>query len=429
MSDCEPIRISRREALRWVLAAGGGAALLGPMSFAAGPARPYGRDAVLTDVYAPGDLWPLTLNPAQRRTVTALCDLIIPADPQSPAASALGVPAFIDEWISAPYDVQQAQRQVILDGLQWLDDESGRRFNATFAAVSDAQRSQIADDICSPASAQPQFHAAAQFFDLMRSLTATGFYTTPVGWKDVGFVGNVPLGAFPPAPPELLQKLGLAGEAAAGADINTLTPAEQAAGWNLLFDGNTLNGWRGYAREDVPPSWRVEDGCLKNEAGRDGGDLVTKEHYDNFDLKFDWRISPGGNSGVKYEVKEGKTGKSGVGFEYQILDDDKNSDSLNGPQRQAGALYYLIAPNGQKRLEPVGNFNSSEIRVRGDHVEHWLNGAKIVEFEIGSPELKAAIAASKFKKISWYGQKRPTVILLQDHGDMVWFRNLKIRPL
>jgi len=112
-----------------------------------------------------------------------------------------------------------------------------------------------------------------------------------------------------------------------------------------------------------------------------------------------------------------------------VLDDEKNEDSKNGANRQAGALYYLIAPNKSKQLKPVGEFNQSEIIVHGQHVEHWLNGTKIVECELGSPELKEDIAKSKFSKITWFGQKRPTVILLQDHGDTVWFRNLKIKPL
>jgi hypothetical protein len=224
--------------------------------------------------------------------------------------------------------------------------------------------------------------------------------------------------------------LSCAAAATQGADLNTLTDAEKAAGWKLLFDGQDASAWRAYAHTNFPEgAWVVEDGCLKNVGGAHGGDLVTKEEFTDFDLKFEWRISPGGNSGVKYLVKEGKTGHAGVGFEYQVLDDLKNEDSTNGPNRLAGALYYLIAPNASKRLMPVGEFNRSEIIVRGRHVEHWLNGAKIVECELGSAALKEAIAKSKFSKITWFGQKRPTVILLQDHGDTVWFRNLKIKQL
>ena len=223
---------------------------------------------------------------------------------------------------------------------------------------------------------------------------------------------------------------GCATFAARGADLNTLTDEEKAAGWKLLFDGHDTSGWRTCGHTDFPKEgWVIEDGALKNVGGKHGGDLVTKEEFTDFDLKFEWRISPGGNSGVKYLVKEGKTGHAGVGFEYQVLDDLKNEDSTNGPNRLAGALYYLIAPNASKRLMPVGEFNRSEIIVRGRHVEHWLNGAKIVECELGSAALKEAIAKSKFSKITWFGQKRPTVILLQDHGDTVWFRNLKIKQL
>jgi hypothetical protein len=221
-----------------------------------------------------------------------------------------------------------------------------------------------------------------------------------------------------------------AAAAAHGADLNSLTEQEKAGGWKLLFDGQETSPWRAYANTDFPKDgWVIEDGCLKDVGGAHGGDLVTEEEFTDFDLKFEWRISPGGNSGVKYLVKEGKTGKAGVGFEYQVLDDAKNEDAQNGPNRRAGALYYLIAPNDSKRLKPVGEFNQGEIIVRGQHVEHWLNGAKIVECELGSPALKEAIAKSKFSKIPWFGQKRPTVILLQDHGDTVWFRNLKIKEL
>jgi len=217
--------------------------------------------------------------------------------------------------------------------------------------------------------------------------------------------------------------------------LNHLSRTEEADGWKLLFDGQGTAAWRGYAHSTFPANgWVVEDGCLKNQGNKErhgpgGGDLVTMEKFDDFDFKFDWRISPGGNSGVKYCVHEGKTGKSGVGYEYQVLDDTENSDAHNGANRQAGALYALIAPNDQKHLKPVGEFNHSEIIVRGKHVEHWLNGAKIVEFEMESPELKEAIAKSKFRSIPGFGDKMSTVLLLQDHGDAVWFRNLKVRRL
>jgi hypothetical protein len=183
--------------------------LLGPRAFAAGPAKPYGRDPFLDTAYKPGDFWPLTFTADQRRTVTALCDLIIPADDHSPAASAVAVPEFIDEWISAPYQEQEANRKIIIDGLKWINGEAMRRHGRNFAELTAQEQSGIADDICYSPKAKPEFSQGAEFFAMMRSLTATGFYTTPVGWRDVGFVGNVALTAFPDPPPELLEKLGL----------------------------------------------------------------------------------------------------------------------------------------------------------------------------------------------------------------------------
>lgn len=227
--------------------------------------------------------------------------------------------------------------------------------------------------------------------------------------------------------------MSLAGKAQAAP--NELSADEKAAGWELLFDGHSTGGWRGYAKARFPDhGWVVEDGCLKDEGSgghqaAGGGDLVTMRKFDDFDFKFDWKISHAGNSGVKYFVHEGKTGRNGVGCEYQLLDDASNEDAANGPDRTTGALYALIAPDASKHLEPAGEWNHSEIIVRGQHVEHWLNGAQTVEYEIGSPELKAAIAKSKFKNIQGFGEKMKTLLLLQDHGSAVWFRNLKIRSL
>ncbi len=242
-----------------------------------------------------------------------------------------------------------------------------------------------------------------------------------------------------------INSFGRAGAAALGAallsigavaaqDLNTLTPQEKAEGWQLLFDGKTTDGWRGHGRQSFPTNgWEVEDGCLRtygpgDEMGSRGGDLVTTRSFVNFELSFDWKIAPGGNSGVKYMVIEPEKGRSGLGFEYQLLDDDKNSDAAKATHR-AGALYDLIAPSDAKVLKPVGEFNHSRLIVRGTHIEQWLNGAKIVETDMASPELKELIAKSKYRRIKNFGQKAPTVILLQEHGSDVWFRNLKIRLL
>ena len=227
---------------------------------------------------------------------------------------------------------------------------------------------------------------------------------------------------------------------------NTLTAAERQAGWKLLFDGKTMKGWQAYdPAVDPAKGWTIENGSLKNaknngRPGTGGGDIVTVDRFTDFDLQFDWRISEGGNSGVKYLVHErtgaagapmwdGDDGRSAVGHEYQIIDDLHHADAAVGPDRQTGALYSLIPPNSGKRLRPVGEYNESRILVQGKHVEHWLNGAKIVEYELDTPSLFAAIAKSKFKPVPGFGTKFKTRILLQDHGDEVWFRNVKIRDL
>jgi hypothetical protein len=210
----ETPQITRREAIQWVLAAGATFALSPYSGFAADGAapvtgKPYGTDAVLNKTYSPGDLWPLTLSGEQKKTVSALCDLIIPEDDKSPAASQVGVPAFIDEWISAPYPEQSSDRDVVLKGLAWIDTESGKRFGKPFAELSVEDQTQIADDIHHAPDAKPEFKEAAGFFATFRNLTASGFYTTPVGMKDVGFIGNVPLQRFAGPPKAILEKFGL----------------------------------------------------------------------------------------------------------------------------------------------------------------------------------------------------------------------------
>ena len=234
------------------------------------------------------------------------------------------------------------------------------------------------------------------------------------------------------------KKPGAGDQAGSAPPANTLTPSEKAAGWKLLFDGKTTNGWRGFRREKFPEEgWVIEGGAIKHvpgngEQSQNGGDIITVEQYDNFELQLEWRISPGGNSGIKYLIAEEmvKSGYSGLGFEMQVLDDDRHPDAKMGKNgnRTAGALYDLIAPKN-KVLHPVGEWNQVRLIVQGNHVEHWLNGAKVVEFELGSPELKALIAESKYKNIPKFGEVRKGHILLQDHGDEVWFRNIKLREL
>lgn len=214
---------------------------------------------------------------------------------------------------------------------------------------------------------------------------------------------------------------------ATAADPNTLTAEEKSGGWKLLFDGKTGAGWKAIGKSEFPAKgWVVEEGSLKRkEAG--GGDLLSTEEFENFELSWEWKISPGGNSGLKYNLPDAN---KGVGFEYQMLDDEKNPDGIRGGRlHQTGSLYDLIEPPADKKTKPIGEWNESRVLVKGNHVEEWLNGAKTVEFEMGSAELKAIIAKSKFKGVKGFGEKTKSPILLQDHGAEVEFRSIKIHPL
>lgn len=210
------------------------------------------------------------------------------------------------------------------------------------------------------------------------------------------------------------------------AEPNTITEEEKAAGWKLLFDGKTSTGWVGIGKTAFPATgWTVEDGTLKHAKG--GGDIVTSEQFENFELSWEWKIATGGNSGLKYNLVDPK---KAVGFEYQLMDDANHPDGKRGDgTRVTASLYDLIAPAADKTLKPTGEWNTSRILVDGNHVEHWLNGAKTVEFELGGDALKAAIAKSKYKGIAKFGEKTKSPILLQDHGDEVAFRSMKLRVL
>jgi len=203
--------MDRRTTIKWVLAASAAWPLLevrtGTVPVPATPG--YGTDPRLTRDYRPGELWPLTFTPGQRRLAAALADLIIPADPRSPAASAVGVVDFIDEWVSAPYPRSRRDRSVVLEGLAWLDAESSRRFGREFAALAATEQTRICDDICAPARAAAAHRAAARFFARFRDLTAGAFYSTGAGRKDLGYIGNVPLTHFDGPPAALLAKLNL----------------------------------------------------------------------------------------------------------------------------------------------------------------------------------------------------------------------------
>lgn len=207
--------------------------------------------------------------------------------------------------------------------------------------------------------------------------------------------------------------------------MNDLTDRERQAGWRLLFDGSTTDGWRGYGRDDMPAGWRVENGMLVRAAR--GGDIITVEQYENFELVLDWRVGPAGNSGLFYRAVETDDPIYFSAPEMQILDDAGHADGA-ASITSAGSNYALhAAPPGVVR--PAGEWNSVRLAVNGNHVEHWLNGQKVVEYELHSDDWKQRVAASKFAAWPAYGQSPRGHIGLQDHGDRVEFRNIKVRVL
>ncbi len=207
---------------------------------------------------------------------------------------------------------------------------------------------------------------------------------------------------------------------------NTLSRSESANGWRLLFDGKTLNGWRGYKLSDVPDNWTVANGIISVAAGKEG-DLITREMYRNFDLMVDWKVDPGANSGIMYRGTETGDYIWRTALEMQILDDARHSDGKL-PITSAGSLFDVYpAPRGVVR--PAGEWNSARIVVNGNHVEHWLNGTRLFTYELGSDDFNAHVAASKFKTMPNYGKAPEGYIGLQAHGDHVEFRNIKIKVL
>lgn len=224
---------------------------------------------------------------------------------------------------------------------------------------------------------------------------------------------------------------------------NTLTAQEKKDGWKLLFDGKTTNGWRGAYKDKFPEKgWDVTDGMLTIQQSNGSesesfGDIVTNGEYSDFDLVFDFKLTEGANSGVKYFVAEQspKPKGSAFGLEFQVLDDDKHPDAKLGRNgnRTVGSLYDLIPATG-KQARPIGEWNTGRVISKGKHVEHWLNGKKVVEYERGSEQFRELVAMSKYKAPNYnangrFGEAPKGHILLQDHGNRVYFRNIKIKTL
>jgi hypothetical protein len=211
------------------------------------------------------------------------------------------------------------------------------------------------------------------------------------------------------------------------ASPNRLNDEETKAGWTLLFDGKTTEGWRTFKKKSFPAEgWAVEDGWL-HCLGKNGGDVISDAEFDDFELTWEWKQAPAGNSGVKYFVTEKRN--SALGHEYQMIDDERNGDAKLAQGKRVTASFYDVLKPSRAAAKPPGETNFSRIIVHGNHVEHWLNGEKVLEYECGSDAVKAAVAASKFKDTSGFGEKVKGHILLQDHHSEVWFRNIKLRVL
>ncbi len=206
-----------------------------------------------------------------------------------------------------------------------------------------------------------------------------------------------------------------------------LTEREQAEGWQLLFDGKTTTGWKSARGEKFPEKgWEIKDGVLTVIAKQRGSDIVTIDQFTNFELQLEFKLTAGANSGIKYNVQP----NTSLGLEFQILDDDLHPDAKQGVagNRTVGSLYDLI-PAENKIIKPIGEWNQARIIVNGSQVEHWLNGNKVVEYKRGTQLFRALIQKSKFKDFAQFGEHPQGHILLQDHGDAVSFRNIKIKVL
>lgn len=229
-----------------------------------------------------------------------------------------------------------------------------------------------------------------------------------------------------------LMTLGMAG-AACAEEHNSLSEAERSAGWRLLFDGGSTDGWRGYRSETVPGSWKVEDGSLlsRREQGKSAGDIITVDQFTDFELVLEWKMTKGNNSGVIYRATEQHDQVWQSGPEYQILDNAAHLDGLN-TLASAGACYAVFAP-AKDATRPVGQWNQTRILAAGKHVEHWMNGEKLLEYDVDSNRWKAHVKTSKFFPTAYgqgdWGQAEKGHIGLQDYGGAIESRNIKIRPL
>ena len=265
-------------------------------------------------------------------------------------------------------------------------------------------------------------------------------HRTPDVWQRSGSLGKIDIRTkrahtlvmmlnLPRIVRSLLVVLVLNASAVFAAEsINQLTEEDKAGGWKLLFDGKTTQGWHNFKSKTASRGWKVEDGWLHCLGKEGGGDLISDAAFDNFDLQWEWKQATNGNSGLKYFVDESR--EAPLGHEYQMIDDERNADAkLAKGKRVTGSFYDVLKPDRTDVTKPPGEINKSRVIVKGNHVEHWLNGAKILDYSCDSEAVKTALQQSKFKNAKGFGEKIKGHILLQDHHSEVWFRNIEIRDL
>lgn len=270
---------------------------------------------------------------------------------------------------------------------------------------------------------------------------AAALVATAPAWADTkGAADEVPSGPFVPLPDCSSLPKGQVAYSAEGqreqakSGANALTDQETQQQWQLLFDGKNLHGWKGFQRKTIPGTWHVADGFMSVTKYHEGdplterGDVRTAVEFENFELRLQWAATPASNSGIFFLAREGVAESIFEGApEVQILDDARHEDGAL-PSHRAGGLYDLYAPRCNA-LRPVGQYNDVRLVVNQGHVEHWLNGYRVLEYDLGTPQWRQQVAKSKFKDMPQFGAARRGFIALQDHGDVIRFRNIRVRSL
>ncbi|HYR90866.1 MAG TPA: family 16 glycoside hydrolase [Terriglobia bacterium] len=343
-------------------------------------------------------------------TIGVLVDLIIPKDDRSGSATEAGVPEFMDFMMIDDPKRQTAMR----GGLALVDHLCEERFDKTFLESADAERRRLLDDIAFPARAPGSLSHAVTFFSSFRDLTASGFWTTKMGIADLQYQGNTFVREWNGCPQEALAKLNVAYAAA----------AQSSSTWRTLFDGRSLDAWRGYRSDTIPAGWHIAGGTLAKEAPV--ADIMSKDQFGDFELELEWKIGEAGNSGIFYRGTEEYDHIYWSAPEYQLLDDIKGADNKTR-LTCAGAAYGLY-PSPPGHLKRVGEWNTTRILANGAHVEHWLNGIKLLEYELWSPDWEAKVKASKFAVWPNFGRaKRGHIAMQGDHPGTLAFRSIRIR--